>query len=594
MTGIDLFTDKIVLGSSSEASLTNTNLDVIDANDPTNEDGIAISGGNATFADGYEVWIVDANTYAPGGDVTADDFEIRGTGAFNAAANGVTISGDYTAAAGSVLTSTGTFTFDGSSAQTVVTGGTDGDHTFGAVTHSGSADLTLSTNGMTVTGVITNSGAGDFDTGGLAVTAGGISVTDGTFNTDARAGTWDIGTSGVSISASKTLTATSGTMTVEGDFTDAGTFTHNSGTVTFDGSATSTLNAPAGGTTFYDLTCITASKQLTFTSSDTFTVSDDCTLDGQAGGTMVKIRASSAGTAANLVLNGTFSGDYVDVRDNSASGTVSTPLDPTNSVDSGNTTNWFTATPTSEAYTLRLGADRHTFYDGTNYWLFYLNAASDVAYKKSSDGSDWSGAATLVDEGSYNSLGLWEDDTSIFLAYSDGTDDYCRTITISDGSIGTERTLTTTGHYHPQIVESSDDYLWRKGEAIPGSPAWYNASWLYRQKITIQSSQVEANLNDFPVFIEYTDPDLTDAKSAGEDFRITTSDGTTEIPIEVEDFNDTTGYVALFTKVNVQSGSDVDLYLYYGNSGASAYAVGDPCGAQNVWDSNFVMVQHFK
>ncbi len=46
----------------------------------------------------------------------------------------------------------------------------------------------------------------------------------------------------------------------------------------------------------------------------------------------------------------------------------------------------------TNANVLRLGADRHTFYDGTNYWAFYIDDNSHIVYEKSSDGTTWNGA----------------------------------------------------------------------------------------------------------------------------------------------------------------------------------------------------------
>ena len=43
---------------------------------------------------------------------------------------------------------------------------------------------------------------------------------------------------------------------------------------------------------------------------------------------------------------------------------------------------------------------------------------------------------------------------------------------------------------------------------------WYDANWLYRKAITIDSTQVDATLTNFPVLIDITDTDLAaDARS---------------------------------------------------------------------------------
>jgi len=66
--------------------------------------------------------------------------------------------------------------------------------------------------------------------------------------------------------------------------------------------------------------------------------------------------------------------------------------------------------------------------------------------------------------------------------------------------------------------------------------AWYNSSWLYRKKITIDKDKVDANLTDYPVYLDLStlgSDFFNNVKSGGGDIRITTSDGTTEVPREV-------------------------------------------------------------
>lgn len=72
--------------------------------------------------------------------------------------------------------------------------------------------------------------------------------------------------------------------------------------------------------------------------------------------------------------------------------------------------------------------------------------------------------------------------------------------------------------------------------------AWYNASWTYRVSVTVQSSQVDADLTDFPVYVDLSDLPAgfhTNVKSDGGDIRVTKSDGTTEVAREVVFYNAT-------------------------------------------------------
>ncbi len=125
--------------------------------------------------------------------------------------------------------------------------------------------------------------------------------------------------------------------------------------------------------------------------------------------------------------------------------------------------------------------------------------------------------------------------------------------------------------------------------------AWYDTSWSYRKKITINSSQVEADLDNFPVLINTIDDDFKHvAKSDGGDIRFTKSDGISEIPRGIEYFNKSAGELVAWVKVDVKGGSDVDIYVYYGNPDASEPAANSTYGSEKVWDGNFKMVQHLQ
>jgi hypothetical protein len=127
-------------------------------------------------------------------------------------------------------------------------------------------------------------------------------------------------------------------------------------------------------------------------------------------------------------------------------------------------------------------------------------------------------------------------------------------------------------------------------EVRAAGESWYNSSWLYRKKITIDHTKVAADQSNFPVLINLpTDSDLAShAKSNGDDILFTSSDGITKLAHEIEKYDNTSGQLVADVKVpSVSSTTDTDIYLYYGNSGAS-----NQQNATSVWDSNFVAVQH--
>ena len=123
---------------------------------------------------------------------------------------------------------------------------------------------------------------------------------------------------------------------------------------------------------------------------------------------------------------------------------------------------------------------------------------------------------------------------------------------------------------------------------------WYNSSWDFRKKITIDNTKVTGDLTDFPVLLSLTFAagEKGSVNADGSDIRITTSDGTMEIPREIESYDQSTGVFVGWTKVDVLDLTDVVLYIYYGNSGASEPAEDATYGRENVWDSNFMGVWH--
>jgi len=66
--------------------------------------------------------------------------------------------------------------------------------------------------------------------------------------------------------------------------------------------------------------------------------------------------------------------------------------------------------------------------------------------------------------------------------------------------------------------------------------AWYDPSWLYRQKITIEHTLVAEDLADFPVLITHAVVQaglFTHARSDGADIVVTAGDGTTRLKREI-------------------------------------------------------------
>lgn len=123
--------------------------------------------------------------------------------------------------------------------------------------------------------------------------------------------------------------------------------------------------------------------------------------------------------------------------------------------------------------------------------------------------------------------------------------------------------------------------------------------WDYYVEITVQSSQVDADLTDFPVYVDLSDMPagfFSNVKSDGSDIRVTKSDGTTEIAREVVaiDTGASTGELHFVADGTLSSSSNTTFRIYYGNAAASEPAATATYGSQNVWDSNFKGVWHMQ
>ncbi len=141
---------------------------------------------------------------------------------------------------------------------------------------------------------------------------------------------------------SGTVETTTGTINLDGNWSNSGTFNAGSlGLVAFTGSGVSTIT---GANTFFNLNCFQGGKRLNFEAGKTQTVSGTLSLTGTVGNHIL-LRSATDGAqwTINPITNSIF---FVDVKDSINIGP--TVINPPDSIDSGNNINWFTvaATPT--------------------------------------------------------------------------------------------------------------------------------------------------------------------------------------------------------------------------------------------------------
>jgi hypothetical protein len=120
--------------------------------------------------------------------------------------------------------------------------------------------------------------------------------------------------------------------------------------------------------------------------------------------------------------------------------------------------------------------------------------------------------------------------------------------------------------------------------------AWYNPSWLYRKKITIDQTKIDANLTDFPVYIKMADLGsdfFSLVQSDGEDIVVTAADGSTKLKRELVAINTGAQTGELWFKGSSISGTvDTEFYVYYGNPAATE------TNDTDTWRSEFSSVHH--
>jgi len=122
-----------------------------------------------------------------------------------------------------------------------------------------------------------------------------------------------------------------------------------------------------------------------------------------------------------------------------------------------------------------------------------------------------------------------------------------------------------------------------------GSNKWWNPSWLFRKQITIHT-KVNASLENFPVLIDITDIDLKNKAQPDGDDIVFVGESNTTLNHEIEYYDSTSGHLIAWIKLpSISSDTDTIFYMYYGNPNAI-----NQQNASGVWDSNFVMVQHFE
>jgi len=137
------------------------------------------------------------------------------------------------------------------------------------------------------------------------------------------------------------------------------------------------------------------------------------------------------------------------------------------------------------------------------------------------------------------------------------------------------------------------------GPAAADTADWYQSpgegKWNYRQKLTINHTNLLTDLTNFPMLVNLTTNIWKSADNGGHvrqsngwDILFTASDGRTKLNHEIEKYTPTNGeLVAWINLPALSSNVDTEIYIYYSNGSCSSQ-----WNANAVWDANYMMVQH--
>ena len=127
--------------------------------------------------------------------------------------------------------------------------------------------------------------------------------------------------------------------------------------------------------------------------------------------------------------------------------------------------------------------------------------------------------------------------------------------------------------------------------------AWWDSDWTIRKKIVIDTSEkgvaIDGSIGTAAVLIRLSDADFQfqAAKEDGSDIRFVAADDKTTLPFHIESFDSLMSTAFVWVKIpDLKPGSQITIWMYYGNSGNKAIKADDPKGT---YDTNTALVYHF-
>ena len=139
-------------------------------------------------------------------------------------------------------------------------------------------------------------------------------------------------------------------------------------------------------------------------------------------------------------------------------------------------------------------------------------------------------------------------------------------------------------------------FAFSASNAEAATSTWNGTYWTERVILTIDPTNIDEALTDFPVYVDLADMPAafwSGVSAGGGDIRVMSSDLLTEMPREVVFASTTAETGELHFRANsISASSDTVFYIYYNGSTTAEYAVTDTYGRNNVWTNDFDAVFH--
>ena len=618
---VNIMVDRVTIRDDADSIITNS--EILAGNTSDSDDLITSTGTDVVVSSSAETHIYTGDTYDPGSNVSTGKLHV--VGKYDGKTETLTLTGSGTGTSRPLYVTDGPFvapdttSFKGTG-NSSIEATTYNNLTFtptitGNVTYTSLGTLSINGN-LTLNPTASSAYTLTLALGGPTnIVSTGTTTVTGTTQGLSKIDTvnnYTLTTGYLNIAAAGTLDANNSTINLNGTtgtiFTRTGTFDLSGGvsTVRFDQS-TGDITLTSGAITFDNM--VMSMPECTGSLGASITINNNLTIDsGTLNDAGYQIIGTSGGNflmshGTNLILGTTttatsFPTNFINTGcflENTSTVTYTAGINQTvsNAPTYGNLTISPTIT-TNRTYTFS-GA---TTIEGNLIIQPSSSSASNTLLVNMGGNITISDEKTLVISGNTaNSILDTINSYNITSGY------------LNIQSTGTLRarnsTITLTGHsgvlftrigtFDVSLGTSTVLYQPESGFEAPAS--WYNENWLYRLKITVLASQVDEDLSNFPVYVKLSNLPLafhSNVRSDGGDIRITTSNGTTEIPREVVFYESATRKGEVHFKANIDSDTNTDFYIYYGNSSATEPAAGATYGRENVWTNSYVGVWHLQ